>query len=419
MNYISREGFFVPTKLLNTGMISVKDALGILDAAQSHGNIVQQPLMDAIGTQAASDVHAKVTQPPFDASAMDGYAVRLEDIQDSGNTLKVIGEAPAGSPFEGTIKSGQAVRIFTGSPIPIGADTILIQENAAREGDIITVLEPAETHRHIRKAGIDFNTGDTLIHKGQYIQATDIALAAAGNHATIDVFERPIVTIIASGDELREPGSDLQDGQIVSSNSLGLAALIRMWGGTPQIAGIAKDNIESIQNLIQAPENTDIFLPIGGASVGDYDFMKAAFKDLGFVTHFEKVAVKPGKPTWFGKRQGQLVLGLPGNPASAYVCAHLFLKPLLGHTHIMRRASLAEPVPANGPRETYIRGRLSLDDKGCLFARPFPRQDSSLITPLAKANVLIRLAPHNGPWNAGDDIDVIPLGTGPHILDEL
>jgi len=236
-------------------------------------------------------------------------------------------------------------------------------------------------------------------------------LAAAANHAELPIYKRPVVALIANGDELKAPGSAVQDGDIISSNSAGLGALIQSWGGTPLDLGIANDSLESITACIKAAKDADIIVPIGGASVGDYDYMRAAFKDARLELIFEKIAVRPGKPTWFGTLGEQLVLGLPGNPASATVCAHLFLKFLMGHaTEIpTSKAVLTISMGANGPRETYARGRVYISGKGIAEVTPFPRQDSSLLTPFAKANVLIKFPANTGPWKVGDILDVVSL----------
>lgn len=398
-------------------MISVADALDIIRANRVQSNVIDAPLSSCRGAICAKDVTAKVTMPPFDASAMDGYGVRFEDARQAGKTLKVIGEAPAGSPFEGRVKAGETVRIFTGSPMPDGTDHVVIQENVTRMGDEITLNTDSDTARHIRKAGIDFGAGDVLIPEDTIITPAHVALAAAGNHATLPVYRCPKVAILASGDELQPPGSPLAPGQIINSNMAALSALISHWGGEPVDIGIAADNLDDISAHIDAAGDADIILPVGGASVGDYDFMKEAFAKAGFKNLFKKIAVRPGKPTWFAKRDNQCVLGLPGNPASAMVCAHLFLKPLMGaRQSSLVQARLDDPVASNGPRETYLRGRLSIDGDGRLRATAFPRQDSSLITPFTRSNAFIKLAPHAGPWEAGDRIDVLPLGTGPDII---
>ena len=392
-------------------MISVQDAISALTQHRAAGADVLTPLSKALGGRLARDVLAKVTLPPRDASAMDGYAVRFSDVGKAGAQLTVIGEAPAGSPFGGAVGQGEAVRIFTGGAVPEGADHIVIQENASREGDILTTTTTNETRRHIRKAGIDFTKGETLIAAGTQLSPAHIALAAAANHDTLPIYKRPVIALIANGDELKEPGSPVQDGDVISSNAAGLGALIQSWGGEVMDMGIAKDSIAAITDLIEAASAADIIVPIGGASVGDYDYMRTAFKEAGLELVFEKIAVRPGKPTWFGKLGEQRVLGLPGNPASATVCAHLFLKILMNRADniVTTKAKLTQALSANGPRETFARGRTEVSDDGIAKVTPFPRQDSSLMTPFAKANVLLRLPPNTGLWDEGDVIDVVSL----------
>ena len=392
-------------------MISVQDAISALTQHRAAGADVLTPLSKALGGRLARDVLAKVTLPPRDASAMDGYAVRFSDVGKAGAQLTVIGEAPAGSPFGGAVGQGEAVRIFTGGAVPEGADHIVIQENASREGDILTTTTTNETRRHIRKAGIDFTKGETLIAAGTQLSPAHIALAAAANHDTLPIYKRPVIALIANGDELKEPGSPVQEGDVISSNAAGLGALIQSWGGEVMDMGIAKDSVAAITALIEAASAADIIVPIGGASVGDYDYMRTAFKEAGLELVFEKIAVRPGKPTWFGKLGEQRVLGLPGNPASATVCAHLFLKILMNRADniVTTKAKLTQALSANGPRETFARGRKEVSDDGIAKVTPFPRQDSSLMTPFAKANVLLRLPPNTGPWDEGDVIDVVSL----------
>ena len=392
-------------------MISVQDAISALTQHRAAGADVLTPLSKALGGRLARDVLAKVTLPPRDASAMDGYAVRFSDVGKAGAQLTVIGEAPAGSPFGGVVGQGEAVRIFTGGAVPEGADHIVIQENASREGDILTTTTTNETRRHIRKAGIDFTKGETLIAARTQLSPAHIALAAAANHDTLPIYKRPLIALIANGDELKEPGSPVQEGDVISSNAAGLGALIQSWGGEVMDMGIAKDSVAAITALIEAASAADIIVPIGGASVGDYDYMRTAFKEAGLELVFEKIAVRPGKPTWFGKLGEQRVLGLPGNPASATVCAHLFLKILMNRADniVTTKAKLTQALSANGPRETFARGRTEVSDDGIAKVTPFPRQDSSLMTPFAKANVLLRLPPNTGPWDEGDVIDVVSL----------
>ena len=398
--------------MVQNRMISVAEALTLISENRPPNKVRSVPVRECLGLRAAEDVVARVTMPPFDASAMDGYAVKLEDVGSSGVTLEIIGEAPAGSPFEGKVGQGQAVRIYTGGVMPDGADHVVIQEDTTRQGNQVIVNESFERSAHIRRAGIDFKTGDVLISKGVRLAPEHVALAASGNHAEIVVYERPKIAFISNGDELREPGSTLAPGEIINSNPAVLSALAHNWGAETVYTGCAGDSLESIKEHIASAREADIIVPIGGASVGDYDFMKQAFSDAGFSSVFKKIAVKPGKPTWFSESGGQRVLGLPGNPASAYVCAHLFLRPLLDRYYSPHwiKAGISEHHPANGPRENYMRGRLNLSHDG-LTVEIFPRQDSSLMTPLRDSNVLIRLPANAGPWQEGDILETLPLSS--------
>ena len=401
-------------------MISVSEAITLLLEHRSSRPVITMALANCLGATLAEDIKAKITLPPLAASAMDGYAVKLSDVRKAGVKLTVIGESPAGHPFQGTVNMGEAVRIFTGGAVPKGADHIVIQENAEREDDILTTLFDNETPRHIRQAGIDFAKGDTLLTQGTVIGPMHIAIAAAANHAVLPIYKRPVIALIANGDELKVPGSEVFETDIISSNPAGLGALIRHWGGEVMDMGIASDSLDAITDLIHKAKDADIIVPVGGASVGDHDYMRDAFKTCGLTSIFEKVAVRPGKPTWFGTLKSktgdeQVVLGLPGNPASAVVCAHLFLKIVMRRADELTfaKAKLTKALPANGPRETYMRALAKLTETGQLEVTPFPRQDSSLLTPLTKANVLIRLPKENGPREDGDMIDILPLGTGP------
>lgn len=398
-------------------MISVSNAIDLLIKHRAERPVLSVPLADSMDAILAKDIKAKITLPPLAASAMDGYAVRLVDVEKAGAKLTIIGESPAGHPFQGIVNPGEAVRIFTGGAVPDGADHIVIQENAERSGETLTTLFDNDTPRHIRQAGIDFKAGDTLITKGTRIGPMHIAIAAAGNHAILSIYKRPVIALIANGDELKSPGEDVSETDIISSNPAGLGALIRQWGGEVMDMGIAPDNIESIIALIEKAKEADIIVPVGGASVGDHDYMREAFKQCGLTSVFEKVAVRPGKPTWFGTMGEQVVLGLPGNPASATVCAHIFLKTLIGINDSLNltKARLTEAIKANGPRETFLRAFAKISKTGQLDVTPFPSQDSSLLTPFTKANVLIRLPKEAGPWSAGDVINVLPLGTGPAL----
>ena len=331
--------------------------------------------------------------------------MKLADVTAQDAQLNIIGEAPAGAPFDGRVEAGQTVRIFTGSLVPKGADHVIIQEHVTRNGDKIRVDTPATLARNIRKAGQDFAEDDVIIRAGTRLDWRHVALIAAANIAEIAVSKKPHIAILANGNELIEPGSPIAAGQIVNSNPYALAALIESWGGTATILPVAGDSVENITQRIQMAREADIILPVGGASVGDHDHMKPAFEQAGLEMIFSKVAVKPGKPTWFGTLGEQRVLGLPGNPASALVCAHLFLKPLMGiNSDPLLKAKLSTALPASGPRETYARGRV---DAGRI--KLFPKQDSALISPFPKANALIKLPPNSGPWREGDSLDYIAL----------
>lgn len=398
-------------------MISVDQAVSILAENSFPVSHETVPLENALGRTTSKPLLAFVTLPPHDASAMDGYAVRLEDVRTSGAKLRVIGEAPAGKPFLGEVNSGETVRVFTGSQLPKGADHIVIQENTKRNLDNVEIRIGSRAPQHIRRAGIDFKRNDILVDSGKRIGPAEIALVAAANHSTIAVWKRPKIAFIASGDELIRPGSTNTDGRIVSSNPTTLSALVKQWGGTFFDAGLAQDNLLDIETCIRAAQDADIIVPIGGASVGNYDLMRQAFKDAGAEMIFEKIAVKPGKPTWFAKLGNTPVLGLPGNPASAIVCAHLFLRVLMNITKApTNHARLYQALPENGPRETYLRGRAFLNE-GSLFVLPFPRQDSSLLLPFRDANVLIKRHPNADRVKAGNLVDIVALGTGPSLLE--
>ena len=394
-----------------TKLISVDEALAALMPHALDAGEETIPVGAALGRVLAQNVLAKTTTPPTDVSAMDGYAVRLSDAQEAGNRLHVTGEIPAGTVPTHRLAAGEAIRIFTGAPLPEGADHILIQEEAHRTGDVIEVTTLQTSSRHIRKAGRDFAEGDVLVPPGKWLSPADLGLAAAGNNSTVTVSRRPVIAIIPGGDELLPPGSELSPGKIIDSNSTALAALIHTWGGEPVTPGIAGDTIEDIRALIDASSEADLILPIGGASVGDYDYMKTAFEGAGAEILFSGIAVRPGKPTWFARKGQQRILGLPGNPASAFVCAHLFLKALLSKTagpagHFSAR--LETDMPAGGFRETYYRAVMRRTD-GTYSVTPLPDQDSSLLRPLQAANCLIRRQPNAPAANVGEDVECVGL----------
>ncbi|MEO0983176.1 MAG: molybdopterin molybdotransferase MoeA [Pseudomonadota bacterium] len=392
-----------------SGLISVDEALDRIMAARPALGVEHALLADALGATLAEPVAAKVSRPSAAVSAMDGYAVRLEDVRKPEARLRIIGEAPAGRPFDGRVEAGETVRIFTGGEVPEGADHIVVQEDVARDGDYITCAHGHEAARHVRVAGLDFCAGAPLLASGTRIGAGEIAIAAAANHDRLPIRKRPTIALLANGDELRPPGSDLGPGELVSSNSAGLGALARSWGGAPIDLGIASDSVAAIRERIDQAEGAEIILPVGGASVGDHDHMRAAFAEAGFETVFAGVAVKPGKPTWFARKGNQRVLGLPGNPASAFVCAHLFLPALMGVADGLqtRRARLAEELPANGARESFLRAQISFDAEARLVARAPDNQDSSLIHPFLDCGGLIRRAANAPPAAAGEPVELV------------
>ena len=395
-----------------SGLISVSEALALIQANRPHPETETVPIEQALGHRLAEPVIAQRTHPPAPMSAMDGYAVRLHDVSQTNAKLRVIGEAPAGRPFGGALGPGEAVRIFTGSVIPDGADTVIIQENVTREDEKITSLQAYEKPAHIRAAGLDFATGDTLIDAGTRLRAEHVSAAAASNNPVVQVERRLRVGLLANGDELRPPGSDLKPGEIINSNPYGLKALVEGWGGEAVDLGIAGDSVEAIEAILENARDVDVFVPIGGASVGDHDHMRTAFNNRGFEPVFEKIAVRPGKPTWFSKAPDALVLGLPGNPASAMVCAHLFLSQLLGVDwgKSLVKGKLKGDVGANGPREHFMRARLSFDEEGGFEIDPTINQDSSLLRPFLTCNVLLRREPSAPALSAGANAEALLIG---------
>jgi molybdopterin molybdotransferase len=374
-------------------LLPVDDAVAQLLAGVAPLAAERVPLGEALGRILAEDVAARLTQPPFPASAMDGYAVRAAEAV-AGARLKVIGMSRAGERFSGALGPGGAVRIFTGAPVPEGTDSILIQENAKRDGDTVEVVEPAAAGRHIRPAGLDFRTGDVLLHSGDRVGPRAISLAASMGHATLAVRRKPRVAILANGDELVPPGAKPGPDQIVSSNGIGLAALVTELGGAATDLGIAPDKREAIAAFVDRAKDADVLVVTGGASVGEHDLVQDALKDRGLALDFWKIAMRPGKPLMVGRLGDMRVLGLPGNPVSTFVCAHLFLKPLvramlgLPTAPDEATARLGTPMPENDGRQDYVRARLVKTASG-LEATPFDVQDSSMLSTFAAADALI------------------------------
>src|SRR5262245_10550864 len=345
------------------------------------------PLGDAHGRVLATDLAALRTQPPDDVSAMDGYAVRGADVARIPARLHVIGEVAAGRPFAGTVGAGEAARIFTGGVLPPGADTVVIQEVTAREGDVVVMKSATATGRNVRKRGLDFVADDTLLRRGERLTSRSLALAAALDHPTVPVHRRPRVAMLATGDELVAPGTPAGPGQIVYSNGFALGALIRQEGAELIDLGIVADDLDATINAIARARTAgaDVLVTAGGASVGDYDLVHRALTSLGLDLSFWKVAVRPGKPLLHGRLDAMRVLGVPGNPVSAFVCALLFLVPLIrrlgGRDDLMPEAEsgvLGADLPANDERQDYLRATLEIRD-GHAVAKPFPVQDSSMV----------------------------------------
>jgi molybdopterin molybdotransferase len=399
-------------------LVPPRDALErMLAAVNAPTAIETAPLAEASGRTLARDLAALRTQPPFPASAMDGYAVRAADLA-PGRPLRVIGEAAAGHPHGGAVGAGEAVRIFTGAPVPAGADTILIQENAERRGAEILPLQTETPGRFVRPAGLDFRTGDMLLKAGQVIGPRHLQLAASMGHATLPVRVRPRVAVLSTGDELVPPGAEPGPGQIVSSNAMALTALCRRAGADAVDLGIVPDDADATAAAVaRAAEGADLILTSGGASVGDHDFVQGALAAAGFTIGFWKVAVRPGKPLMLGQRGALLAIGLPGNPVSSMVCGLIFVLPvirkLLGQPDpdmIAREpAILGRDLPANDLREEYMRARLSRDEGGRLVATPFASQDSSIQRLLAEAEALLIRAAHAPAAQAGDACEIIRL----------
>ncbi|MFC7477077.1 gephyrin-like molybdotransferase Glp [Dankookia sp. GCM10030260] len=397
-------------------MISVEEARRRILEGLSATPAETVPLAMGWNRILARPVRSRVTQPPADVSAMDGYAVRAAEALE-GARLTVIGVAPAGHPFAGTVGPGEAVRIFTGAFVPPGADAILLQEDAAAGDGQVRVTETVRPGRWIRARGLDFATGEELLPAGKRLTARDIGLAAAANHAWLAVHRAPRIGILATGDEIALPGDPIPEGGIVSSNAHALAALVRASGGDPLVLPIAPDDREAIAAAAVAARACDMLVTTGGASVGDHDLVQAALGPQGFALDFWQIAMRPGKPLIWGRLGATPVLGLPGNPVSAMVCAVLFLIPAIarlsglpGEPPRTIRALAGAPLAANDRRFDHLRATLATGADGQPVATPFPQQDSSMLKVLSRAEGLILRAPLAPALPAGAAVEVIPLG---------
>ncbi|MEO1745688.1 MAG: gephyrin-like molybdotransferase Glp [Pseudomonadota bacterium] len=375
-------------------------------------------LDEALDRVLAEDVIARRTQPPFAVSAMDGYAVDASDCALPGAKLKVVASIAAGNPPGQTIVEGQAARIFTGAPVPDGADAILIQENAKQLSETaIAATAPVKRGQYIRPAGYDFTHGDPLLFSGRQLSPIDLSLAAAGNHAHLPVYRKPRIGILSSGDELTPPGSNLQPGQIVASNAVGVAAMITRAGGIPIDLGIARDTEDAIATKLSDTQaaKCDVFVTLGGASVGDHDLIHPVLSAQGARFDVYKVAMRPGKPLMFGQLGDMRILGLPGNPVSSLVCARVILTPLIaaltGQPPDLGRtdAITLTDIPQNGPRRHFMRAQISDNAAGVAEVRVLTDQDSSLLMNLSRANALIDVPANHRGYAKGDPVKIIAL----------
>ena len=403
-------------------LLSVAAALArVLDGVQPLPR-ENAPLIEADGRVLTDDIAALRTQPPADLSAMDGYAVRAADVASVPATLKLIGEVAAGRPFEGEVRAGQAARIFTGGVVPAGADTIVIQENTSRDGESVTVNVQSPAGRHIRRAGLDFTKGQMLLPRGRRLTDRDVMLAAAMSHPTLPVHRHPKIAVLGTGDELKAHGSVLGPGEIVYSNGYALMALARGEGAEVIDLGIVPDRVDAtVAAIRKARESSaDILLTTGGASVGDYDLIQRGLAAEGLKLSFWRVALRPGRPMMNGRLGGMHVLGLPGNPVSAYVCAFLFLVPLIrrlaGRCDLQaapESAMLGRELPENDERADYLRATLAPGPDGIPVATPVSMQDSSMMAALAKADCLVIREPFAPAAVAGSRCAILRL-TSPY-----
>jgi molybdopterin molybdotransferase len=400
-------------------MIPVSEALQHVAENVSLASSEDVALMDCLGRVVASDLASRLSHPPLAVSSMDGYALKAADTENPPVVLKQIGESQAGGGFEGTLGAGETVRIFTGAPLPKGADAVQMQEKTETtgpQGDEISILQSVAAANFVRAAGMDFAEGDILIKAGTVLGARHIGLAAAMNLARLPVRRKPRVAILATGNEVAMPGDDLGPSQIISSNSFALHSYVTAMGGEPTVLGIAGDSEDELRAAFEEARDFDVLVTIGGVSVGDYDLVGKVLEQMGMQQIFHKIAMRPGKPLLFGKLAGLVVFGMPGNPVSTGVCSILFLKKALsvmlgmGETEIpLQSAVLGEDLGANDLRQDYIRATLQTAEDGALMAAPFSKQDSAMQARFADAGCLIVRKPHAEPIKAGARVDIMLL----------
>jgi len=395
-------------------MISVEEALARLLAPLEAVPPEQVAISEGIGRVLAEDLVARRTQPPFAVSAMDGYAVRAADLAEIPVDLRIVAEIPAGAGFGGTIGSGEAARIFTGAPLPNGADTIGIQEDATREGDRVRIREGAPRGRYVRPQGLDFTAGEVLLRAKRRLTPRDIGLAAAMNRPWLHVHRRPRVAILSTGDEIVMPGDPIGPHQIVSSNALALAAFVTACGGVPVLVGNAPDDPEALRRIATTAQGVDLFVTTGGVSVGEHDLVREVLAEDGLDLDFWQIAMRPGKPLMVGRYRGTPMLGLPGNPVSTLVCSLIFLKPALERlggfadaAEPPATARLGTPLGANDRRQDYLRARLARAADGGFEVFPFGVQDSSMMRPLALSDCLVIRPPNAPALAAGGAVPIL------------
>ena len=384
----------------------IVDAMPLMPAEQI-------PVSAGLGRVLAQDLASRRSQPPTPVSAMDGYAVRASDVANVPTRLRIIGYAPAGHPYEGLVGPGQAVRIFTGAPMPRGSDTIVIQEDTVKEQDTVSVQSSASPGRYVRPAGLDFKEGEILMTAGRILTARDIGLVAAMNIPWVRVRRKPRIAILATGDEIVMPGDPVGHAQIVSSNALSLGAFVQAHGGEAIDLGIAPDEVDGLKRLAEGARGSDLLVTTGGASVGDHDLVQEVLGDIGLEVDFWRIAMRPGKPLIFGSLGETWLVGLPGNPVSSLVCAIMFLAPairkLLGTDNVLpqrQTARLGAELPENDEREDYLRATLFCEDQ---IVTPFARQDSSMFATMASADALIVRKPHAPAARMDDEVEIILL----------
>ncbi len=400
-------------------MLSVEDARTRILAACSPLQPEQVSLPQSLGRVLATDVRSRRTQPPVAVSAMDGYAVRAADVSNPPVTLEIVGHAPAGGEHEGALGPGQCVRIFTGGPVPAGADAIVIQEDTEADGNRVTVKVSVPEGHYIRPAGLDFREDEIGLQAGRIMTARDVGFAAAMNIPWLMVRRKPRVAILATGDEIVMPGDPLGPNQIVSSNSLTLASFVSARGGEPVLLGIAPDDRDALAAMAEGARGADMLVTTGGASVGDHDLVQSVLGDMGMELDFWRIAMRPGKPLIFGQIGETPVLGLPGNPVSTVVCAIIYMLPaiekMLGviTTEQPRlTARLKTALGENDQREDYLRATLEHDAHGRLITAPFAKQDSSMLSRMARADCLIVRPPFAPAAEAGALVEYIPIPNG-------